>query len=110
MFYTVSAILQRCNQQNQILPIKPRSGASNRAATENLSQVRPNILHPNFLTICFLYERIETQNLGKAQALGALPAVALQLECGTVVIKQERHKPTLGVRNPWLSQSDLITM
>ena len=31
---------------------------------------------PNFLTSCFLQERIETQNLGKAQALGALPAVA----------------------------------
>ena len=32
---------------------------------------------PNFFTgCCFLWERIETQNLGKAQALGALPAMA----------------------------------
>ena len=31
---------------------------------------------PKFLTGCFLYEHIETQNLGKAQALGALPAMA----------------------------------
>ena len=29
-----------------------------------------------FLTGCFLYEGTETQNLGKAQALGTLPAVA----------------------------------
>ena len=29
-----------------------------------------------FLTGRFWYERIETQNLGKAQALGALPAMA----------------------------------
>ena len=34
---------------------------------------------PIFLTGCFLLERIETQNLGKAQALGALPAVAALL-------------------------------
>ena len=42
----------------------------------NLSQARPNILPQISLTSCFLSERIETQNLGKAQALGALPAVA----------------------------------
>ena len=30
---------------------------------------------PFFLTGCFLLEGIETQNLGKAQALGALPAM-----------------------------------
>ena len=47
-----------------------------RGATANLSQARPNILPQIFLTSCFLQERIETQNLGKAQALGALPAVA----------------------------------
>ena len=32
---------------------------------------------PKFLTSCFLYERTEAQNLGKAQALGTLPAVAV---------------------------------
>ena len=42
----------------------------------NLSQARPNILSQLFLIGCFLQEHIETQNLGKAQALGALPAVA----------------------------------
>ena len=47
-----------------------------RGATANLSQARPNILPQNFLTGCFLYKRIESQNLGKAQALGALPAMA----------------------------------
>ena len=31
---------------------------------------------PIFLIDCFLSECIETQSLGKAQALGALPAVA----------------------------------
>ena len=31
---------------------------------------------PIFLTCCFFQEHIETQNLGKAQGLGALPAVA----------------------------------
>ena len=46
-----------------------------RNATANLSQARPNIL-PIFLTVCFSKESIETQNLVKAQALGALPAVA----------------------------------
>ena len=30
---------------------------------------------PFFLTSCFLLEGVETQNLGKAQALGALLAV-----------------------------------
>ena len=47
-----------------------------RDATANLSQARPNILPQNFLTGCFLYERIETQNLGKDQTLPAFPAVA----------------------------------
>ena len=47
-----------------------------RGATANLSQARPNILTQIFLTGCFLQERIETQNLGKAQALWALPTVA----------------------------------
>ena len=47
-----------------------------RGATVKLSQARPNILPQNFLTGCFLYKRIESQNLGKAQALGALPALA----------------------------------
>ena len=47
-----------------------------RAATANSSQTRPNILPQIFLTGCFFCERIETQNLGKAQALEALPAVA----------------------------------
>ena len=37
-----------------------------RGATANLSQARTNILRQNFMTGCFLYERIETQNLGKA--------------------------------------------
>ena len=31
---------------------------------------------PNFFDRFFLYEHIETQNLGKAQAFGALPSVA----------------------------------
>ena len=47
-----------------------------RVATANLSQARSNILPQNFLTGCFLQERIETQNLGKNQTLPALPAVA----------------------------------
>ena len=34
------------------------------------------IFYPFFLTVCFSKESIETQNLVKAQALGALPAVA----------------------------------
>ena len=41
-----------------------------------MSQARPNIL-PHFF---FLYKRVETQNLGKAHALGALPAVAAYLK------------------------------
>ena len=47
-----------------------------RSATANLSQARSNILPQIFLTGCFLYERIETQNLGKDQSLAALAAVA----------------------------------
>ena len=42
----------------------------------NLSQARSNILPQNFLTGCFLIERIETQNLGKDQTFPAFPAVA----------------------------------
>ena len=34
------------------------------------------LFYPNFLTSCFLLECIEIQNLVKAQALGALPALA----------------------------------
>ena len=44
------------------------------AAMANLSQVRSNILPQIFLTCCSLYERIETQNLGKS--LAALAAMA----------------------------------
>ena len=55
-----------------------------RGATANLSQARPNILTQIFLTGCFLQERIETQNLGKAQAFGALPAVAVLNQDATV--------------------------
>ena len=47
-----------------------------RAATGNLSQARSNIILQIFLTGCFLYERIETQNLGKEQTLSAFLAVA----------------------------------
>ena len=36
----------------------------------NWSQARPNILPKTFLASCFLLELIETENLGKAQALG----------------------------------------
>ena len=50
-----------------------------RAATVNFSQTRPNILPQFFLTGCFLQDRIETQNLGKAQDLGAFSAVAALL-------------------------------
>ena len=49
------------------------------ADTANLSQARPNILPQIFLTGFSLKERIETQNQGKAQALGALPVVAALL-------------------------------
>ena len=45
-----------------------------RAATVNFSQARPNILI--FLTSYFLQDCTETRNLGKAKALGALPAMA----------------------------------
>ena len=54
---------------------------TDRGATTNLSQARPNILPQISLTDCFLKERIETQNLGKAQSLGALPAVAPLVWC-----------------------------
>ena len=38
---------------------------------------RGSMFYPKFSLVgCFLQEGIETQNLGKAQALGALPAVA----------------------------------
>ena len=47
-----------------------------RAATVNLSQARPNTLRQIFLTSCFLWEPIETQNLSKSQVLGALGGVA----------------------------------
>ena len=52
-----------------------------RDATANLSQARPNIL-PQFFFLTVVSYIIETQNLGKAQALGALgalPAVAALL-------------------------------
>ena len=51
----------------------------------NLSQARPNIL-PQFFWPVVSYKSIliiETQNLGKAQALGALPAVAT-LQCNII--------------------------
>ena len=51
----------------------------NRGATAKLNQARSNILPQIFLTGCFLQERIETQNLGKDQALPAFPAVAALL-------------------------------
>ena len=54
----------------------------------NLSQTRPNILPQIF---CFLYEHIETQNLGKAQALGALPAVT-----PLYVVIRPGNRATLG--------------
>ena len=58
-----------------------------RVATANLSQARPNT--PNFFDWLFLIRAyIETQNLGKAQALGALPAVApLKLASQTLHLK-----------------------
>ena len=51
-----------------------------RAATTNLNQAKSNILPQNFLTGCFLSERIETQNLGKDQTFPTFPAVALQVK------------------------------
>ena len=51
----------------------------------NLSQARPNILPQIFLTGCFLQVSIETQNLGKAQALGAFPAVTRMTQIITSV-------------------------
>ena len=55
-------------------PLSQIKGTIIGADKAKLSQTRPNILKPNFLTG---FERIETQNLSKAQALGALPAVAV---------------------------------
>ena len=46
------------------------------SATGNLIQARSIIILQIFLTGCFLYERIETQNLGKEQTLSAFLAVA----------------------------------
>ena len=47
-----------------------------RVATANLSQARSNILSQKFLTGCFLWESMETQNLGTDHTLPSLPAVA----------------------------------
>ena len=43
-----------------------------RATTANLSQARSNNLPQIVLTSCFLYECIETQNIGKDQSLAAV--------------------------------------
>ena len=64
-----------------------------RAAMANLSQARPNIL-PQFF---WLVVSIETQNLGKAQALGALPAVAALLH--TYFNQRDPQSRPRGVAN-----------
>ena len=72
LYYAQQLTYLQCNIVTRILVL-------GRDATAKLSKARTNILPQFFLTCCFLLERIETQNLGKAQALVALPAVAALL-------------------------------
>ena len=53
-----------------------------------------------FLTGCFLQERIETQNLGKAQALMALPAVAALNSC-TLLLFNVKLSSDMFMNTPW---------
>ena len=63
---------------------------SNNFDLANLSQARPNIPPQIFLTRVL----IETQNLGKAQALAALPAVATMIYVETFILFSVITYPT----------------